>query len=106
MYNYRTGSTAGGYMGNSGALNPGNIFGGPQQGQENQFINPQLNPYMNQGYLPSMGMEAQQNPGPMPGMIGGMAGRAVGGMGNMGGLGIAGQIAGQFQDPMTIKRVY
>ena len=27
--------------------------------------------YMDQGYLPNMGMEAQQNPGPMPGVIGG-----------------------------------
>ena len=102
MYNYRTGSTAGGFMGNTGGLNAGNIFGGPQQGQ----ANPQLNPYMNQGYLPTFGMEAQENPGPMPGMLGGMAGRAAGGLGNMGGLGLAGQIAGQFNDPMTIKRVY
>lgn len=103
MYNYRTGSTAGGFMGNSGALNPSNIFGGPQQGQENQFINPQLNPYMNQGYLPTFGMEAQQNPGPMPG---GFTNRTAASMGNMGGLGRAGQIAGQFNDPMTIKKVY
>jgi len=102
MYNYRTGSTNGNWLGNSGGVNAGNIFGGPQQGQ----ANPQLDPYMNQGYLPTFGMEAQQNPGPMPGLIGGLAGRAGNGLGNMGGMGMAGQMAGQFQDPMTIKRVY
>ena len=83
MYNYGRGSTAGGFMGNLGAFdsNTGN------------------SQYMNQGYLPNFGMKAQQNPGPMPQ-------RTVAGMGNMGGLGRAGQVAGQFNDPMTIKKVY
>tara|TARA_B100000073_G_scaffold289858_1_gene252394 strand:+ start:245 stop:529 length:285 start_codon:yes stop_codon:yes gene_type:complete len=93
MYNYRTGSTAGGFMGNAGGLNPSNIYGGPQQGQ----ANPQLNPYMDEGYLPSMGMERQRNVGPMPGN------QFAGSVGNIGGMG--GAPMGQFNDPMTIKRV-
>ena len=102
MYNYGLGSTAGGFMGNLGAFGPvGNVM-------RNIAPNAGNSQYMNQGYLPTFGMEAQQNPGPMPlgGLVGGIAGRTVASMGNMGGLGLAGQIAGQFNDPMTIKKVY
>ena len=93
MYNYGQGSTAGGFMGNLGAFGPvGNVM-------RNIAPNTGNSQYMNQGYLPTFGMEAQQNPGPMPQ-------RTVASMGNMGGLRRAGQIAGQFNDPMTIKKVY
>ena len=112
QYNYGRGSTAGGFMGNLGAF--GAMTGGvndlmaaiaPDQ-QPAQGPNTPVRNYPGMGYAPygpgGGGLPPTPMPMPLGGLVGGIAGRTVAGMGNMGGLGLAGQIAGQFNDPITI----